>query len=146
MSAAQPDHHDAALMIQVYDLRRETTLREARTAINAEFWPTGYADVQAILRPDHPLNAFWRQAGTYWEMVYGMARHGIVHPEYWMESNGEGLLLLAKIWPWLEDLRREANPASFRHAEWVATQTAEGRRLFELFRARVEKALAARAT
>jgi hypothetical protein len=146
MSAAQPDHHDAELLLQVYDLRRETSLREARTAINGEFWPVTYDDIVAILKLDHPLNAFWRQASTYWEMVYGIARHGIVHPEYWMESNGEGLLLFAKVSPWLADLRRDANPASFRHAEWVATQTAEGRRIFQVFRTRVDKALEARRT
>jgi len=144
MSASQPDHHDADLMVKVYDLRRETTLREARTALNAEFWPTSYQDVQALLKPDHPLNAFWRQATTYWEMVYAMPRHGIVHPEYWMESNGEGLLLFAKILPWLSELRRDVSPVAFRHTEWVATQTAEGRRLIDVFRGRVEQALKAR--
>jgi hypothetical protein len=144
MSSDHPNHHDAALMIQVYELRREPRLREARATINAEFWPASLDDVMAIVKLDHPLNVFWRQAGTYWEMVYGMARHGIVHPEYWMESNAEGLLLYAKICPWLADLRRETNPASFRHAEWVATETHEGRRIFSLFRARVEKTLASR--
>jgi hypothetical protein len=128
----------------VYDLRRETSLREARTAINGEFWPTSYEDVQAVMRLDHPLNVAWRQTLTFWEMVYGMARHGIVHSEYWMESNGEGLLLFAKIAPWLADLRRDVNPVAFRHAEWAATQTAEGRRLFEVFRARVQKTLETR--
>jgi hypothetical protein len=146
MSAAQPDHHDAELMLKVYDLRRETILREARTAINGEFWPTSHEDVLAITKLDHPLNAFWRQAGTYWEMVYAIARHGIVHPEYWVEGNGEGLLLFAKVFPWLAELRRDVNPTMFRHAEWVATHTTEGRRVFEMFRARVEKAREARKT
>jgi hypothetical protein len=144
MSAAQPDHHDAELMIRVYDLRRETSLREARAMINGEFWPTSYEDVQAVGRLDHPLNIAWRQTATYWEMVYGMARHGIVHAEYWAESNGEGLLLFAKIAPWLEALRRDVNPVAFRHAEWIATQTTEGRRLLAVFRGRVEKTLEAR--
>ena len=144
MSATQPDHHDAELMMRAYDMRRETSLREARTAINGEFWPASYEDVQAIVRLDHPLNVAWRQTGTYWEMIYAMARHGIVHPEYWMEGNGEGLLLFTKIQPWLTELRRDLNPAMFRHAEWAATQTTEGRRLFEVFRSRVAKALEAR--
>jgi hypothetical protein len=144
MSATQPDHHDADLMLKVYDLRRETTLREARVAINAEFWPQSYEDIKAIVKLDHPLNVHWRQTMTYWEMVYGIARHGIVHPEFWMEGNGEGIFLFARVAPWLADLRRDVNPAAFRHAEWAATQTTEGRRLFELFGARIATTLAAR--
>jgi hypothetical protein len=54
------------------------------------------------------------------------------------------MLLFAKIAPWLADLRREGSPVAFRHAEWAATQTAEGRRLFEVFRGRVAKALESR--
>jgi hypothetical protein len=146
MSATQADHHDADLMIKVYDLRRETMLREARLTLNGEFWPTSFGDVQAIIRPDHPLNAVWRQVTSYWEMIYAMAHHGIVNPEYWLDGNGEGMLVFAKIAPWLTDLRRDVNPAAFRHAEWVATQTVEGRRLYELFRSRIEKTLAARRT
>lgn len=144
MSATQPDHHDAELMLKVYDLRREPSLREARRAINAEFWPQSYADLQAIVKMDHPLNQHWRQTMTYWEMVYGFARHGVVHPEFWMESNGEGLFLFARIEPWLADLRRDTSPVAFRHAEWVATQTAEGRRLHGMFTARIAAMMASR--
>lgn len=144
MSATQPDPHDAELMLKVYDIRRETTLREARQAINAEFWPQSYDDIRAIVRMDHPLNVHWRQTMTYWEMVYGFARHGIVHPEFWMESNAEGLFLFARVAPWLADLRRDVNPMSFRHAEWAATETMEGRRMFELFQKRVAAAMSAR--
>lgn len=144
MSAVQPDHADAELLLKIYDLRREASLRDARNTMNGQFWPASYADVQAVVKPEHPHNAAWRQAGTYWEMVYGIPRHGIVHPEYWMESNGEGLLLFAKIHPWLADLRRDVNPAAFRHSEWAATHTQEGRRLFELFLGRIAKVMEAR--
>ena len=47
----------------------------------------------------YPLNAAWRQTSSYWEMVYSMARHGIVNPDYWVENNGEGLFLFAKVAP-----------------------------------------------
>lgn len=56
-----------------------------------------------------------------------------------LESNGEGLLLLAKVWPWLNRIGAELNPRSFRNAEWVATQTDAGKYVFGLFQARIEK-------
>jgi hypothetical protein len=139
-----PDHHDADLVLRLYELRREATMREARRYLATEFWPAAPADLLAITRPDHPGQTAFRQVTGYWEMAYGMARHGIVNPDYLAEYTGEGLYLLAKSYPWLAELRAATSPAAFRNAEWLATQCDMGRELFAYSRQRVEKALAAR--
>ena len=51
-------------------------------------FPVPFEELVAITKADHPSNAAWRQVSTYWEMVYGIVKHGIVHPEYVMASNG----------------------------------------------------------
>jgi hypothetical protein len=144
MSREHPDHHDAELAFRAYELRREAVMRESRNAINRDFWPKSFADVLAVTKPDHPLNAPWRQTTTYWEMVYGTVKHGIVNPDYFLESNGEGMFLFARVAPYLEDLRREVSPIAFQNAEWVAKNTAVGQRLFGMFTARVKKMLEAK--
>ncbi len=144
MAKTTPDHHDAELLIQVYDLRREAVLRQSRHAIQREFWPKSWDDVLALTKPDHPLNAAYRQTGTYWEMVYSFVRHGIVHPAFWLENNGEGLFLFAKVEPFLAKIRDEGNPVAFRNAEWVARECPDGRALYERIKARVAKMAAAR--
>ena len=144
MSKETPDHHDAELVIKVYELRREPVMRDSRNAINGQFWPKTYADFQAIARPDHPQNAAYRQVSTYWEMVYGMVKHGIVNADYFLESNGEGFFLLAKVHPFLEDIRRDFSPVAFQNAEWAATHPEHGKRMFAAISARVKKALEAR--
>jgi hypothetical protein len=141
MSIETPDHHDAQLALRVYELRREAVMRESRNAINQKLWPRSYDDVQAVLKGDHPLNAAYRQVNTYWEMVYGMVKHRIVHPEYFMESNGEGVFLFARMEPYLESLRRDTSPLAYQNAEWVTRETARGKLQLELFRSRVRKML-----
>lgn len=144
MSKETPDHHDAELAFRAYELRRETVMRESRNAINRDFWPKTYEDVLAVTKFDHPLNAPWRQTTTYWEMVYGTVKHGIVNADYFMESAGEGMFLFARVAPYLEELRRDVSPVAFQNAEWVAKNSATGQRLFAMFTARVQKLLAAR--
>ena len=144
MPKGMPDHHDAELALRVYELRRDPVMRESRGAINQKFWPKAYDDVKALTKADHPLNAAYRQVGSYWEMVYGFAKHGIVPPDFWLESNGEGLLLFAKVQPFLGQIRAELSPTAFRNAEWVSRESAEGRRLLQVFTDRVQKTLAAR--
>ena len=134
----KPDHHDADLVLKVYEMRREPKMRESRDAITQKFWPRSYDDVAAVMKFDHPLNAAWRQVSTFWEMVYGMTKHGIVHADYFLESNGEGFLLFAKIAPFLAELREKNSPRMFQNAEWAATNTNTGKVVFAMFQGRVE--------
>lgn len=139
MPADKPDYHDADLMLRVYEMRREAKTREHRDKLNFEFWPKTYEDVMAVQQYDHPLNAAWRQLGTYWEMVYGMARNGIVNADYLAETNGEGLFFFAKVQPYLAEIRRDVNPVAFQNLEWVAKNSETGKRAFERIRGIVEK-------
>jgi hypothetical protein len=144
MAKDMPDHHDAELVLKLYELRREAVMRESRDTINTQFWPRSFEDLLAVTKRDHHLNRPFRQVGSYWEMVYGMVKHGIVNPEYFLESNGEGFFLFAKVHPLLEAYRREVSPAGFRNAEWAALKCPAGRDMFESIQARVRKQAEAR--
>ncbi len=144
MSVEAPDYRDAELVIRLYELRREPVMRASRDAMNAKFLPRSYEDVLAVTKPDRPHNAAFRQVSTYWEMVYGMAHHKIAHAEYLVENAAEGLLLFAKIAPYLDRLRAEVSKTVFQHAEWVAQNTAIGRLRLEQFTKRIAGQLAAK--
>jgi hypothetical protein len=139
-----PDHHDAELVLRLYELRREATMREARRFLNSEFWPTSAEQMMELTRADHPQSAALRQVASYWEMAYGMAKHGIVNPDYLVENADEGLYLLAKVHPWLAEYRAGAYPKGFQNAEWIATQCEAGRASFAMFRDLVAKRAAGR--
>ena len=139
-----PDHHDADLVIRLYGLRQEAVLRQSRQALTAEYWPRTAKEAIAVTRYDHPLNAAFRQVAGYWEMVFGMAKHGIVHADYLVENSGEGLFLFARIEPFLAELREASSPRAFQHTEWVAKETDVGRLTLVTARARVAQIAAAR--
>ena len=144
MPKAKPDHTDAELVLRVYELRREAVLRQARETLRVQFWPKSEQDAVAITRGDHPLNTAYRQVATYWEMVYGMLRHDIVHAGYFLETNLEGLFLYAKVESYVDEMRRQTTPLVFRNSEWVAKECPEGRQMFDVLRARVKKLYEAR--
>jgi len=136
MSKQQPDHGDAELALKCYDLRREAVMRASRDAIVAKFLPKSFDELIAITKPDHPMNPAWRQVTTYWEMVYAMVKHGVVHPEYFLESNGEGLLVFARVEEHLAEYRKATSQFAFLNAEWVTKNTERGRAILPLFRKR----------
>lgn len=139
MPKDKPDYRDADLALRVYELRREPVMRESRKAITFQFWPKTVEDVQAVIKAEHPMNAALRQVGSFWEMVYGFVRHGIVNPDFFLESNGEGLFLFAKVHPFLDELRQALSPTAFGNAEWVTKETAKGRQMWDVISARVRK-------
>ena len=138
-----PDHHDAELVLKLYELRREPVMRDARKAMLNDFWPATWDELAVITRLDHPLNSAYRQVSTYWEMAFNMARHGILQADYLADHSGEGFWLYAKVLPWIGRLR-ESNPRAFRNAEWLVANSDTARTLFESIRARAEKQLAER--
>jgi hypothetical protein len=140
---ATPDHHDAELVLKLYELRRETVMRQSRDTM-MKFLPKTWEELIAVLRPDHPSNAAWRQVSSYFEMAWSMGRHGIVNPDYLIENTGEGLFLFAKVRPHLERFRHEFSPLAFQNAEWLLENSSEARKRFELIQARVQKMMDAK--
>lgn len=139
-----PDHYDAELVIRLYELRREQVMREARDLITNEFWPRNAAEAVAVTAPGHPLNRAYRQVSTYWEMVFGMARHGVIHGDFLAENSAEGLYLYARVEPYVEEIRAATTPRSFRSAQWVVEHVPMGGVIMEQQRARVQKKLEGR--
>ncbi len=140
----KPDHIDAELALKVYDLRRETVMRQSRSIMTTQFWPKSYEELFEVTQPSHDWNAAFRQVTSFWEMVYGFAKHGIVNPDFWVENNGEGLFLFSKFAPYVERLRQEITPTAFTNVEWIATNCETGRTRFELMKKRVATMMAAR--
>jgi hypothetical protein len=137
-----PDHHDADLIIKLYELRREPVMREARKDILSKFWPKSFEDVLAVNKGDHPLNSAFRQTSTYWEMVYGMAKHGVIHADFMIESCAEGLFLYARMEPYIAQYREQIRATGFRNAEWITTHSEAAKAQLEHYRKRVQAVLA----
>lgn len=136
MAKKKPSHADAELILRLYDLRREPVMRESRKAIVA--WaPRNLEELVAITKGDDPRNAAWRQVSSYFEMAFGFARHGIVPADFLAENAGEGLLLFAKIEPFLKAFRRQISPTAFQNAEWLVKKSPVAREKLKLFKQRI---------
>ena len=104
---------DADLIIKLYELRRDETMRKARNFFTIEFFPKSADDVKALFanieeHPEH--NAYFRQVVSYWEMAAAMVNHGSIDPALFFDTNGEFLIVWVKIGDFIEDLRAFFGP------------------------------------
>jgi hypothetical protein len=88
---------DAELILKLYEMRREETLRKGRRFLVFEFQPTTLEELRAVSRDvksEH--NPAWRQVLSYWEMAASLVLRGALDPDLFLDSNKEGILLYAK--------------------------------------------------
>ena len=100
-------HEDANLILRLYELRRETVLRQARNWFVRDFHPTSAASIMDVLKSEQ--SAFFRMVTTYWEMAATLVVHGTIDATLFHEANGEHLYVYAKLAPHLAELRQLYN-------------------------------------
>jgi len=97
---------DAEIILKLYQLRTEATMRKARAWLMGEFWPKTADEFFAVAdNPAHKYNSSLRQVVTYWEMAAAMVLHGAVSAELFVDCNAEGFFILAKFAPILDAIR-----------------------------------------
>ena len=93
---------DAELILKLYELRTEATMRAARKFV-AGFNPSSFDELRA-LQGDH--EAYWRQVISYWEMASALVLHGALDPDLFLDTNGEPFYYYAKFTPFFGDYRK----------------------------------------
>src|ERR1700675_1891663 len=127
--------HDAQVVMQLYDLRREAEMRKARHWFTAEFWPTSADEVIAVVNSfPGQENAWMRQVGGYWDMAASLVLHGAVNEDLFIQPgiSGEMTFIFAKVQPFLKEIRQKMNnPDLWANIEKVATGSKTARKRLE---------------
>ncbi len=102
---------DAELILRLYGLRQEETLRKARKFLASDFNPKNVEELRAVSRaPGTEENAYWRQATSYWEMAATLVLRGALDADLFLDSNAEGLFLYAKFHSFHKDTEAKNGP------------------------------------
>lgn len=96
-------YESADLLLKLYDMRREETMRKARQ------WFAGFnpQNVQEIINAltDEQTSAYYRMVTTYWEMAAALVHQGAIDEEMFNAVNAEHFFVYSKIEPYVEELR-----------------------------------------
>jgi len=106
----------ANLILKLYELRREETMRKARTWFT-RFDPQSAQDVMNAMMNEE-TSAYLRMVTTYWEMAASLVNNGAVDEKMFNDANGEHVFVFAKLQPILGELRQFFDsPQAFAHLE-----------------------------
>ncbi len=115
-----PSHEDAKLILRLYDLRREETMRKARAWFVQNFHVSSLESMHALCPPASEQNAYFRMVVTYWEMAASFVSSGVLNKELFFQSNQELLLVWSRVRDVVSEMRTAyKNPNSWKNLEAV---------------------------
>jgi len=86
---SQPTHEQGQLQLQIYDLRREAKLRQARDWFFRNYHVDTIDDAMRIAPPGTENGALAMMVFSYWEQACAYLNHGLLHEELFFETSGE---------------------------------------------------------
>ena len=108
----------ALLNLQLFDLRREATLREARHWFLLDFNPETFEEFAALVSSDR--NASIRMVLGYWDMAASLVTTGAIDGDAFRAAHTEIIGTFSKIQPFLAQLRAISSEPDFcKHMERV---------------------------
>jgi len=85
----KPTYEQAQLHLQVYDLRREAKVRQARDWFFKNYFVETLEDSSRIAAPGTEEGALAMQVFGYWEQACALLNYGLLHDDLFFETSGE---------------------------------------------------------
>jgi hypothetical protein len=117
---------EAGLILKLYELRREATMRIARDWYFREFNPQSLTDFTNAMMGEHSCHL--RMVVSYWDMAAGLVNNGAISMQLFNDTNGEHLGVFSKLEPLLGEIRAAFNPQFVANLERLIDATPDGRK------------------
>ncbi len=128
----KPTHEQAQLNLQIYDLRRETRLRQARDWFFKNYFVENLEDAMRIAAPGTETGALAMMVFSYWEQACALLNYGLLHEDLFFETSGEFFGVWERIKPIIREGRERfvnqqflahMQKAAHRYETWSETRS-----------------------
>src|SRR5438270_4372640 len=117
----KPTHEQAQLHLQVYEMRREARLRQARDWYFKNYHVENLDDAMRIAAPGTENGTFVMMVLSYWEQACALLNYGLLHEDLFFETSGEVFGVWERVKAVvLETLQRFAYKGHLAHMEKAA--------------------------
>lgn len=89
MPDKKPTHEQGQMQLQLYDLRREAKLRQARDWFTQNYFVDTFEDSLRIAPLGSQEGIYLMMVLGYWEQACSFLNHGLLHEQLFFETSGE---------------------------------------------------------
>lgn len=119
----KPTHEQGQLHLQVYDLRREARLRQARDWFFQNYRAETFDEANRIAPMGSENGTFVGMVIGYWEQACALLNYGLLHEELFFETSGEFFGVWELLKPVIPEFREKfGDPNMLSNMEKVAAR------------------------
>ncbi len=118
--AAPATHDDVSLILRLFELRREETMRKARAWFVGHYYAATPDEHARLCPPGSQEDAYFRMVTSYWEMAASFVTSGALNRELFLESGNELILVWDRVRDLITAQRQIMSPLYLRNLEQVA--------------------------
>jgi hypothetical protein len=119
--ATAPTPEQAQLHLQIYDMRRETKLRQGRDWFFKNYFVDSLEDWMRIAGPGTENGALAMMVLTYWDQACAFLNYGLLHEDLFFETSGEFFGIWERVKPVVPQAREKfVNKQFLAHLEKAA--------------------------
>jgi hypothetical protein len=128
----KPTHEQAQLQLQLYEMRREARLRQARDWFFKNYFADTLDEAMRIAPPGTEEGTFLMMVFGYWEQACALLNYGLLHEDLFFETSGEFYAVWDRIKPTIQQGRERfvnkqflahVEKAAQRYETWIETRS-----------------------
>jgi hypothetical protein len=114
-------YDDVNLILRLYEMRRESRMRQARAWFTQSFKAKTLPELEALCPTGSDENAYFRMVVTYWDMAASFITSGVLNEKLFFQSGRELLLVWERVRDIVPEMREaRKDPTYFKNLEQVA--------------------------
>ena len=103
----KPTYEQAQLHLQIYEMRREPRLRQARDWFFKNYYADSMEEAMRVAPMGSEAGTNWMMVVSYWEQACALLNYGLLHEDLFFETNGEFYGVWDRIKPTIEEGRQQ---------------------------------------
>jgi hypothetical protein len=123
MPERKPTHAQAQLHLQLYDLRREAKIREAREWFMQNYFVESLEDGNRLTPPGSQEGTYTMMVISYWDQACALLNHGLLHEQLFFETSGEFFAVWDRLKPIVAAVRER-----YHMKNWIVNLEKTSRR------------------
>jgi len=134
MTAAEtkPTYEQAQLHLQLFEMRREARLRQARDWFTKNYHVESLDDSLRIAAPGTEAGTFAMMVTSYWDQACAFLNYGLLHEGLFFETSAEFFWVWERVKPVVEGFRERfvsklflanVEKAAHRYETWIETRS-----------------------
>jgi hypothetical protein len=136
-------YESARLILQLYEMRREPTMREARNFF-LMFDPQSVDELLTAM--GGPNSAWIRMVASYWDMAASLVVNGAIDAKMFNDANAEHVIVFGTVEPILAAFREKTGlPNAWKNLETVVMAIPDARNVVDARMRRIRSIRAERA-